>query len=162
MITFAQNATHRSRRHNDVGRESLAAARQGRTPAAVRHPRILSPARNRLSRAPAHSAVETRSSPVLRSDRAHVSLPPSHLNSAVLPHSSVTASGDGPPGSVKSISSDELSRNAPNVSDPSHSNYSSTIYLEVEHMSSATQTERLKLLGEPITPLLDIILLDLI
>jgi hypothetical protein len=163
MITFAQNATHRSRRHNDVGRESLATARQGRTPAAVRHPRILSPARNRPSRAPAHSAVETRSSPVLRSDRAHVALPPSDLNSAVLPHSIVTASGDGPPGSVKSISSDELSRNAPYVSDPSHSNYSSTIHLEsVEHMSSVTQTEKLKLLGEPITPLLDIILLDLI
>ena len=108
MITFAQNATHRSRRHNDVGRESLAGVRQGCTPAAVRHPRtpiIPSPARNRPSRVPAHSAVEIRSPPVSPSDRAHVVLPPSDLNSAILPHSRVTASGDGPPGSVKSISS---------------------------------------------------------
>ena len=117
MMTFAQNTTHRSRRHNDVGRESLAGVRQGRTLAAVRHPRtpvILSPARNRPSRAPVHSALEIRS-PVSSSDHAHVVLPPSDLNSAVSPHSSVTTSSDGPPGSVKSISSDGLSRNAPYV-----------------------------------------------
>ena len=93
MITFAQN---RSRRHNDhdVGGESTVGIRQGRTPAAVRHPRT--PARNRPPRAPAHPAVEIRS-PVLPSNLAHV-LTPSDLNSANLPHSSVTTSG---PGSVQ-------------------------------------------------------------